>query len=94
MRENHVEKRSDLLKILGFFCLKKCGEKRGFEQQNENSVFSTGIHKLSTPKIVEKPQCPLVLVVMLEVMSRITPAMAGSFLIRSSTLRIEESTVV
>ena len=75
--------------------MKKMWEKGELiHRQRRVSDFPPRYFDIST-KIVEKAETgqSLVLVVMLEVMSRTMPAILGSFFIRSSTLRMEESTV-
>ena len=65
------------------------------KRSTEKKVFFISTIRVFTihSKIVEKDHMAPVLVVMLEVMSRMTPAMLGSDFSSSSTLRMDERTV-
>lgn len=79
-------------KLQGMRLWKKMWRKRGLSTEKRGSVLSTKSFSTFHSKNVDNQVVP-VLVVILEVMSRITPAILGSVFSSSSTLRMDESTV-
>ena len=89
VEKKNVEKGVEPLKKEKRRCGRKCGEKRLFSTaQKEKNLFTFAFQPFH-----RKMWKAFYWELMLEVMSRIVEAMRGSDLIRSSILRMEESTV-